>query len=204
MQVSWDEPDLFQNVKRVSPWQVEVMSTMPLVHLSPFSPQRKKLRLPQPPDLPQGDFTLSPFTGNHPLGPIRTNVPASIQGARHAQFGIPFLDLKLNPHKHQLGLFLSTLNDLDEPPFDANNDDVSCLLTMGSSSVKLEKSVDKVKAPLFLLFGQPIHIDQPISSDTDSQVSVVNYLSNENGNDFMEFQTAERKPNIGHLQLCLF
>lgn len=179
LQVSWDEPDLLQNVKRVSPWLVELVSSIPLVHFSPFSPQRKKLRLPQPPDLPhQNDYPLSSFSGN-PLGPtsifccLPDNVPASIQGARHARFGIPLLDLNLTTHKLQLGLFSNTPNHLDEPqtPMDDCNNDVSCLLTMGSSSLKLEKSDDdsnKVKAPFFLLFGQPIHINQIISSDMDS------------------------------------
>ncbi|KAI3793751.1 hypothetical protein L1987_36373 [Smallanthus sonchifolius] len=171
LQVSWDEPDLLQNVKRVSPWLVEVVSSMPLIHLSPFSPQRKKLRLPQPPDFAQTQ-THHPltFSGN-PLSSF-----SSIQGARHARFGIPFLDLNLTTHKLQLSLFPSTLNHLDSHTYDgngnSNDDDLSCLLTMGTSSLKLDKSDEKVKRPLFLLFGQPIHIDQQLSSNMDSQYPV--------------------------------
>ncbi|KAF5786476.1 putative auxin response factor [Helianthus annuus] len=44
LQVSWHEPALLQNIKRASPWLVEVVSSMPLIHLSLLSPQRKKLR----------------------------------------------------------------------------------------------------------------------------------------------------------------
>ncbi|KAI3799382.1 hypothetical protein L1987_34679 [Smallanthus sonchifolius] len=177
LQVSWDEPDLLQNVKRVSPWLVEVVSSMPLIHLSPFSPQRKKLRLPQPPDFAQTQtqtqtqYPLT-FSGN-PLSSF-----SSIQGARHARFGIPFLDLNLTTHKLQLSLFPSTLNHLDSHTYDGNgngngnDDDLSCLLTMGTSSLKLDKSDEKVKRPLFLLFGQPIHIDQQLSSNMDSQYPV--------------------------------
>ncbi|XP_076940329.1 auxin response factor 18-like isoform X1 [Bidens hawaiensis] len=171
LQVTWDEPDLLQNVKRASPWLVEVVSSMPLTHLSPFSPQRKKLRLPQPPDFPQSrahvNYPFTPFSDN-PL-----NSFSSIQGARHARFGIPFLDLNLTTNKLQLGLFSSNLNHLDPHANDGNgngndDDDVSCLLTMGISSSKLEKGDEKVKRAMFLLFGQPIHIDQQISSDVNA------------------------------------
>ncbi|KAI3520523.1 hypothetical protein L1887_09972 [Cichorium endivia] len=190
LQVNWDEPDLLQNVKRVSPWLVELVSTMPVIHLSPFSPQRKKLRLPQPPDLPPGgDYVFSSFSGN-PLGP--SSNPASIQGARHARFGIPLLDLNLNTHKLQLGLFpYSHDDDMNEHD---NKDDVSCLLTMGSSSFKMEKSDEKVKAPLFLLFGQPIHVDQGV---IDSKV--VPHLSNKNGIEFLKKEGLES----GHCKVFL-
>ncbi|KAI7750917.1 hypothetical protein M8C21_003082 [Ambrosia artemisiifolia] len=166
LQVIWDEPDLLQNVKRVSPWLVEVVSSMPHIHLSPFSPQRKKLRLPQPPVFPQArtqtHHPLTSFSGN-PLSSF-----PSIQGARHAQFGIPFLDLNLTTHKLQLGLFPSTLDPLDSPIYDGNgngnDDDVSCLLTMGTTSPKLDTSDEKVKRPLFLLFGDVKRIgDEPFS-----------------------------------------
>ncbi|GJR16324.1 auxin response factor 16-like protein [Tanacetum coccineum] len=38
LQVAWDEPELLQNVKRVNPWLVELVASMPAIHLSPFSP----------------------------------------------------------------------------------------------------------------------------------------------------------------------
>ncbi|KAI5016535.1 hypothetical protein ZWY2020_006386 [Hordeum vulgare] len=40
LQVTWDEPDLLQNVKCVSPWLVELVSSIPPIHLGPFSPRR--------------------------------------------------------------------------------------------------------------------------------------------------------------------
>ncbi|PWA99753.1 Aux/IAA-ARF-dimerization [Artemisia annua] len=207
LQVNWDEPDLLQNVKRVSPWLVEVMSSMPHIHLAPFSPQRKKLRLPQPPDLPQSNYALSSSFSGIPLGPTspfgclpENIVPGSIQGARHAQFGIPLLDLNQSTHKLQLGHFPSSLKHLDlyakDPDGiirDENSDDVSCVLTMGSSSIKSEKSDDKVK-PLFILFGQPIHIDHQISSDhIDSKVA--------NAKDIL--QTADHGLDTGHCKIFL-
>ncbi|KAK9079130.1 hypothetical protein SSX86_000800 [Deinandra increscens subsp. villosa] len=171
LQVDWDEPDLLQNVKRVSPWLVELVSNMPLVHLSPFSPHRKKLRLPQSPDLPKDGFALSQSFSVNPQTPSSC-FPAGIQGARHARFQIPFSDLNLT-HKLQLNLFPNHFDSPKDPDgvIDGNNDDLSCLLTIGNSCYKLDKSEDKVKTPIFLLFGQPIHIDQ--------QSSQVNHSSDE-------------------------
>lgn len=48
-------------MKRVSPWLVELVSNMPLIHLSPFSPPRKKLRIPQPPNFPSFKYLREQF-----------------------------------------------------------------------------------------------------------------------------------------------
>ncbi|KAJ4826745.1 hypothetical protein Tsubulata_016834 [Turnera subulata] len=176
LEVTWDEPDLLQNVKRVSPWLVELVSNMPVINLSPFSPPRKKLRFPPHLDYPlDGQFQLPSFSGN-PLGPssplccLSDNTPAGIQGARHAQFGIPLSDLQLN-NKLQSGLFLSNLHRFNpnskisesfKTSHTNSNEKVSCLLTIGNSNPSLEKS-GNVKRHQFLLFGQPIVTEQQIS-----------------------------------------
>ncbi|XVE79768.1 hypothetical protein DITRI_Ditri14bG0083100 [Diplodiscus trichospermus] len=182
LQVTWDEPDLLQNVKRVSPWLVELVSNMPAIHLSPFLPPRKKLRLPQHLDFPlDGQFPMPSFSGN-PLGPnsplrcLSDNAPAGIQGARHAQFGLSLSDLCLN-NKLQSGLFMSNFQRFDPQSRISDgimtewrtnsNDDVSCLLTMGNSSQK-EKS-DNAKRHQFLLFGQPILTEQQLSRSCSSE-----------------------------------
>jgi hypothetical protein len=185
--VTWDEPDLLQNVKRVNPWLVELVSNMPVIHLSPFSPPRKKLRLPQHSDFPlDGQFPMPSFSGN-PFGPSSPlccpsdNISAGIQGARHTQLGVPLPDLHLNNKMH-LGLLTPSFQRLDPLAKISDglirghlegSDDVSCLLTMGNSNQKLEKT-DTVKRPRFLLFGQPILTEQQMShscsSDTVSQV----------------------------------
>uniref|UniRef100_A0A1J3G2B5 Auxin response factor n=1 Tax=Noccaea caerulescens TaxID=107243 RepID=A0A1J3G2B5_NOCCA len=118
LQVAWDEPDLLQNVKRVSPWLVELVSNMPTIHLSPFSP-RKKIRIPQPFDFPFDGTKFAIFSpgftsNNNGVGVgdsmcylssnDNNNAPAGIQGARQAQqlFGStsPSLlsDLNLNSY----------------------------------------------------------------------------------------------------------
>ncbi|KAK6121668.1 hypothetical protein DH2020_044595 [Rehmannia glutinosa] len=144
LQVTWDEPDLLQNVKCVSPWLVEMVSNVPVLHLSPFTPPRKKLR---------------------------------IQGARHAQIGVPLSDLHLS-NKLQTGLFPASFLRLDshvripDSMVRSNvdtNENISCLLSMGNSSQKSGKT-DGMKTPLFVLFGQPILTEQQMSSDRSSDV----------------------------------
>ncbi|XP_022730470.1 auxin response factor 10-like [Durio zibethinus] len=197
LQVTWDEPDLLQNVKRVSPWLVELVSNMSAIHLPPFSPPRKKLRLPQHLDFPvDRQFPMPSFSGN-PLGPssplrcLSDNAPAGIQGARHAQFGLSLSDLHLN-NKLQSGLFRSSFQQFDPHARIADgimmarrinsNDNLSCLLTMGNSSQK-EKS-DNAKRHQFLLFGQPILTEQQLSSSCSSETvsQVINRKRSLDGN----------------------
>ncbi|KAL7153868.1 hypothetical protein ABFS83_04G197300 [Erythranthe nasuta] len=182
LQVTWDEPDLLQNVKCVSPWLVEMVSNMP-IHLSPFSPPRKKLRLPHHTDFQlDGQFQMPSFSGN-PLGPssplccLSDNIlTAGIQGARHAQIGVPFSDLHLSNNKLHMGLFPPSFMHLDSRPriphstnVGSGNENISCLLSMGNSSQKSDKS-DGPKKPRFVLFGQPILTEQQMSSELSSKV----------------------------------
>ncbi|KVI09708.1 auxin response factor 18-like [Cynara cardunculus var. scolymus] len=157
LQVAWDEPDLLQNVKRVSPWLVELVSNMPSIHLSPFSPPRKKLRIPQPPNFP-----LLPMPSM-----ITNSIPTSIQGARHnPQFGFnhhqkyfnkiqsfPFWSPRFPPR------FIETSQETDE--------NVSCLLTIGNNT-NLKNNDDEKddKKPIFVLFGKPIFTEQQLSESS--------------------------------------
>lgn len=200
LQVTWDEPDLLQNVKRVSPWLVEVVTNMSSVHLAPFSPPRKKPRIPQNSDFPfEGQFSTPVFPGD-PIGPsgnplccFPDSTPAGIQGARHAHFGLPLSDLHLN--NLQSGLFPSGFHRLDHiPPLSrlstgfllgnpAIQDNVSRLLTTGNSSESMKKPSDE-KPPHIVLFGKLILTEQQISSsnstDTVSPRATGNSSSDEN------------------------
>ncbi|WVZ00160.1 hypothetical protein V8G54_026229 [Vigna mungo] len=187
LQVTWDEPDLLHNVKRVSPWLVELVSNIPVIHLAPFSPPRKKLRFPQHPEFPLDvQFPIPTFSGNpfgsstsSPLCCLSDNAPAGIQGARHAQIGISLSDLHLNHNKLQLGLLPTNVRQLDLQNGISNvnitnhgksKESLSCLLTMGSPRKSLEKS-DQVKTHQFLLFGQPILTEQQISRSSSDVLS---------------------------------
>lgn len=177
-------------MKRVSPWLVELVSNMPLIHPSTFSPHRKKLRLPQSPDLPKDNFALTQSLSVNPQTPS-SYFPAGIQGARHAQFQIPFSDLTLT-HKLQLNLFSKHFDSAEDPDdvINGNNDDISCSLSIGNSSYKLDKNEDKAKTPIFVLFGQPIHIDQ--------QISQANLSSNDNVNVFPWDHVVQEELVSGH------
>ncbi|KAF2318526.1 hypothetical protein GH714_008639 [Hevea brasiliensis] len=139
LQVAWDEPDLLQNVKRVSPWLVELVSNMPASHLSPFSPPMKKLRIPQPPDfsligqLPVPSFTSNPLSSNSPLCCVSDNIPVGIQGARHAQFELSSADLHFN--KLQSGLFPTTNLSDDHQETDLGLETGHCKVFMESEDV---------------------------------------------------------------------
>ncbi|KAJ4805683.1 Auxin response factor [Rhynchospora pubera] len=165
LQVTWDEPDLLQNVKRVSPWLVELVSNIPSIHLAPFSPPRKKLCIPAPPDLPHplhSHFNLThPFLPGTPLGfvPGPTQPPLlGIQGARHALFGFTPPDRHLS-QLSQLGPLGPSVR-----PCIGNitkQENVSCFLTIGTpDKLDTEKSVKK---PHIMLFGKPILTEKQMS-----------------------------------------
>ncbi|CAL9160411.1 unnamed protein product [Musa hybrid cultivar] len=188
LQVTWDEPDLLQNVNCVNPWLVELVSNMPAIHLPPFSPPRKKLRIPQHSDFPlEGQLPTPMFPGNplgystSPLCCFPDSTPAGIQGARHAQFGIPLSDLHLD--KLQSGLFhagfhrfgyptslskISTGLIIDSPAIDNN---ISCLLTIGNTSQSTKNRCDG-KPQQLVLFGKQILTEEQISlSNSGDMVS---------------------------------
>ncbi|GAB4836457.1 hypothetical protein Ancab_001368 [Ancistrocladus abbreviatus] len=189
LQVAWDEPDLLQNVKRVNPWLVEPVASIPSLNMSPFSPPRKKIRLPQQQDFPFIEQLpiMSPF-GNSigassPLCCIPNNISAGIQGARHAQLGQSFSDLRSN--KLQPSPF-------GAPPRSAGqslmwkqkmNEDISCLLRVGSQGHSTKK-IDDVKTPKFILFGKPILTEEQIS-----QSSSVDSLGNSASDGLLEKTT---------------
>jgi hypothetical protein len=175
LQATWDEPDLLQNVKRVSPWLVELVSNM---HLAPFSPPpRKKLCVPLYPELPaDGQFPAPMFHGSplgRGVGPMcyyPDGTAAGIQGARHAQFGLSLPDLHLNKLQSPHGL--RPLDHGTQPRIAAGliighpaaRDDISCLLTIGTPQNK-KPDVNRVapRQRQLMLFGKPILTEQQIS-----------------------------------------
>lgn len=200
LQVTWDEPDLLQNVKRVSPWLVELVSNMPAIHLSPFSPPRKKFRLPHHPDFTMdGQLPAPPFPGNllgasNPFGCLPDNSPAGMQGARHAQFGLSLSDLHMS--NLQSGIFPAGISALDptNTPLSrpstslsssrkpTSSENISCFLTMGNSNQA--KKPDDTKAHQLRLFGKQIVTEQQmslsISGDSVSPVPTGNSSSEGN------------------------
>ncbi|KAK7270335.1 hypothetical protein RIF29_23402 [Crotalaria pallida] len=182
LQVVWDEPDLLQNVRCVNPWLVELVTNIPTFHLSPFSQPRKKPRFLHDPDfhlnnqLPMPSFSSNLLNHTNSLCNIQDHSSSSIQGARHAQFGltpsdIPFNNKQVQPEMHLFGF--QRLDQAAQPvrpiyksSTNNNNVDISCLLTIGNPGQSFKESTE-AKAPHILLFGKLIHTEQK-SSDTCS------------------------------------
>jgi len=170
-------------VRRVSPWLVELVANVPSINLSPFSQPRKKLRLSPHHDFPlDGQISVPSFPSNL-LGQsnlfrcLPESTPAGMQGARHAHYGLPISDLHLS--KVQAGLFPAGFVPFDHAaklPSVSNNlmmqkssmsENVSCLLSMASST-QSSKKFDDEKKPQLVLFGQKILTEQQISNDRSS------------------------------------
>ncbi|KAJ4812140.1 Auxin response factor [Rhynchospora pubera] len=198
LQVTWDEPDLLQNVKRVSPWLVELVSTIPPIHLTPFSPASPMPPRKKPRIIPlEGQFPVLPsgFNGG-PMFPFPevAATATGIQGARHsAPFGISLPDLSLfnrscsGPHHllnsngmaHHLNggsHHFTVPSPMVTPTKD--RDAVSCLLTLGTpdglkrsedASPKSNLSSDShLSKSKLVLFGQAILTEEQISTSNNS------------------------------------
>nr|ARR29263.1 auxin response factor 10 [Ceratopteris pteridoides] len=163
LQVNWDEPDLLQGITRVSPWQVELVSSM---QLPPFSLPKKKVRLLQAQDLQRDatgimGFSMATFANNflghiNPWHGFADTVSVGMQGARQARsFGLTSSDFQPNMEPRLLWESFynkeqehTTLNgrkvstDLNMSSFlDKGTKSVpSTFLTIGSSSTELTLS----------------------------------------------------------------
>ncbi|KAG8371317.1 hypothetical protein BUALT_Bualt13G0075100 [Buddleja alternifolia] len=209
LRVTWDEPNLLPNVKCVSPWLVELVSNMPAIHLSP---PNKKLRLSHHPDFSlDGHFPMPSFSGN-PLGPssplscLPDNITAGIQGARHAQIGVPLSDIHfsnklqmglLAPHFMQLDSHAKILDSTVKSQMDAN-ENISCLLSIGNPGPKSMKT-DSVKITRFVLFGQQILIEQQMASH-DHSCDEVSEITFGNSSDKSAPNTQNLPKNFSNVQ----
>ncbi|KAE9587167.1 hypothetical protein Lal_00004879 [Lupinus albus] len=94
LQVAWDEPEVLQNSKLVSPWQVELVSATPALHPA-FTPTKRFRAAQGSLVLPDGEGDpFFPMTGysNSTMGQLNQTLssygtfPAGMQGARHDFF----------------------------------------------------------------------------------------------------------------------
>ncbi|XP_010693393.3 auxin response factor 18 isoform X1 [Beta vulgaris subsp. vulgaris] len=212
LQVAWDEPDLLQNVKRVNPWSVESVASMPTVHMSPFSPPRKKLRVSQVPEIPFADQYLLPTFPNSAYNPSGSvfglaEVPAGVQGARHAHFR-QFLSDHLNkvnysslltngPELKSLHCGISAKHKIRE--------NISSFLTM--ATLKESPKENDMLTPKFMLFGKPILTKQQISqsSSSDSMRTVSDSNLEKTGNNASEDSNDTlNKPSGGNFPCKVF
>ncbi|XP_023635190.1 auxin response factor 16 [Capsella rubella] len=172
LQVAWDEPDLLQNVKRVNPWLVELVSNVHPIPLTSFSPPRKKMRLPQHPDynnlinsIPIPSFPSNPLIRSSPLSSVLDNVPVGLQGARHnahQYYGLSSSDLHhyyLNRPPPPPPSSLPLSPSLGLRNIDSKNEKGFCFLTMGTTPCNDTAS----KKSHIVLFGKLILPEEQLS-----------------------------------------
>ncbi|KAI9122104.1 hypothetical protein K1719_006793 [Acacia pycnantha] len=207
LQVTWDEPGLVQDVKRVNPWLVQLVPNMPTIPL-PFSPPRKRMRLPQHPDFPLDTHqiyaptfvgSLLGSTTNNPFGYyVPETTPAGMQGARHAYCGLPLVDFDLN--NLQLPLYLTSLPPLAQASMQnmvsynsamqnhGMSENVSHFLSNENSAPSSEKQDHDKKTPHLKLFGTKII---PSTSCSEDSVSQVLYGNAHKGRNFFNGESQE-------------
>ncbi|XP_043712769.1 auxin response factor 17-like isoform X3 [Telopea speciosissima] len=190
LQVTWDEPEILQDLERVSPWQVELIAT-PSSLQAPFPPT-KRLRVPQNHDLlNDGEeslyFPMAELT-NSVMGNLSSSLfnynsfPAGMQGARQDSYYVSGFSNFIANNSHQM--YIDHLHGNMTP-----KSSVSTELNIGStsqsdnSSPHSQSSVHFFAADLssnrkcssptesgsksFRLFGKLIHTNQPVESRFD-------------------------------------
>ncbi|KAF8377000.1 hypothetical protein HHK36_030372 [Tetracentron sinense] len=191
LQVIWDEPDAMQNIKRVSPWQVELVTDTPPLQ-NPF-PSTKKLKVSQNPELltdGEGPM-LFPMTGlvNSMMGnlsPSLSNLkkfPAGMQGARHDTIGVSSINNFVANYNHHMNadhLFDNMVQKLNSVSTELNigstsQSEYSSPHSQGSVHFfdtelfgnRTCSSSTKAGFSSFRLFGKIIQTEQPVESGFD-------------------------------------
>ncbi|XAR62630.1 hypothetical protein NMG60_11017465 [Bertholletia excelsa] len=192
LQISWDEPEVLQNVKRVSPWQVEYVMSAPPLH-STFPPT-KKFRVPPNLVLPtdgEGDFFFPVMGLNESMmGSFNSpsmnykSFPAGMQGARQDQFyvldmsnftsedtnqvcGDKSFDNNISPKLRAVSTELNIGSCLSD---NLSPDSQSSVHFFGNQLVGKQGYDSSTKAGLgsFQLFGQIIHMNDSGESGLDN------------------------------------
>ncbi|GAB4844846.1 hypothetical protein Ancab_038237 [Ancistrocladus abbreviatus] len=170
LQVAWDEPDALQNVKRVSPWEVEYIAPTPPLHT--HFPPTKKFKVPHSSGLlTNGDaeFPLPTIGfGNSMIGHISSahlnynTFPAGMQGARQDPFNVSI--------SHQVYadecFDNNTAEKVDAVSTEPNIGNVQFF---GTDITRIGACNSSAKAGVtsFQLFGKIIHMEQPLGNTKD-------------------------------------
>ncbi|XP_027938709.1 auxin response factor 17-like [Vigna unguiculata] len=182
LQVNWDEPEVLQNAKRVSPWQVELVSPSLALHTA-FSPS-KRFRADQGSGLlsdREGD-PFFPVTGfPNSMGNMDKKLlsydtfPAGMQGARHDLFSASSFSNFLNDNSYlymgsssfgnntvqSLGIVSTELNISSSQSDDLSPHSQSSLHSFDTEFTGTRHCNTKVGSGSILLFGKII---QPAES----------------------------------------
>ncbi|KAL2497282.1 Auxin response factor 17 [Abeliophyllum distichum] len=187
LEVMWDEPEVLQNVKRVSPWQVEHVLPAPQIH-SAFPPLKKFKVRQTPGKLPDGEgeiFIPTTESTNLMIGHSNSSVfnynsfPAGMQGARLDQICVSSLSNSHSDNSHQI--FTNFMKNDTQPELKI----ISSELNVGSSRVdnlspdsqssvhfsSTELAAKQGSVSSIQLFGKIICIAEPIEGCFDNNGS---------------------------------
>ncbi|CAL5417332.1 unnamed protein product [Camellia sinensis] len=160
--VTWDEPEVLQHVKRVSPWQIEYVEPTPPLH-SAFPPA-KKFRFPQNPGLPtdgKGDlFFPMPGLSNSMIG-----LSNLISENTHQMCKDKFFGNNVTPKVRTVSTELNIGSSQDN----LSPDSPSSVHFYGNELARKQGRNSSTKAGLgsFQLFGKIIHMKDPVESGCD-------------------------------------
>ncbi|KAI9106842.1 hypothetical protein K1719_022370 [Acacia pycnantha] len=186
LQITWDDPEVLQNAKRVSPWQVEHISPSALLHAA-FPPAKKfkatKYRgLPidrgEDPSLTTMRFTNSTSGRlNHSL--LKDNTfPAGMQGARHDLFFVSRFSNYITDNTHLCAASSYVNNSVPKLKTVSTDLHIGCSQSgqLSPDSHSRVHSIGreivgthccnstKLGAGSFQLFGKIIQMNQPVES----------------------------------------
>ncbi|GAB4861399.1 hypothetical protein Ancab_036582 [Ancistrocladus abbreviatus] len=191
LQVAWDDPDVLQNVKRVSPWEVEYVAPAPPLHTT--LPPTKKFRVPHSsgllidgnaefplPNLRFSDSMMGHLTSAH----LNYNTfPAGMQGARHDSIYVSSSDSIISENLHQMcddeSLDNNMMQKVDTVSTDLNigntpsetpsPDSPSSVQLCSSDTAGRRTCTSSTKAGVtsFQLFGKIIHMEHLIGNAED-------------------------------------
>ncbi|CAI9754336.1 unnamed protein product [Fraxinus pennsylvanica] len=186
LEVMWDEHQVLQNVKTVSPWQVELVLPTPQFHSA--LPPLKKFKVQQASGkLPDGEGELfSPTTESTDLmiGQLNSSTfsynsyPAGMQGARLDQFCASTLSNSHSDNSHQMStnfmkngtqpeLKISTELNIGSSRVDNLSPDSQSSVNLSSTElVGKQGSVSSIQ-----LFGKIISTVQPVEDCPDNNVN---------------------------------
>ncbi|XP_022766367.1 auxin response factor 17-like isoform X1 [Durio zibethinus] len=217
LQVAWDEPDVLQNARRVSPWQVEIVSSSPL-HSS--FPSAKRFKFSQDSGLSDaGGEMFFPMTGltNPKMGYLNPSLlnynsfPAGMQGARqnHLQsftnyvsenipmmptdnFSGNYMVPKLNRISTELNIGSSQSDNLSP-------DSQSSVVSFGTELTENGGcNSSKVGVSSFQLFGKMIHMKEPVGSRFDD----VGFMEDDGGKRYDEAASEKKSLDVSLTYGC--
>lgn len=187
LEVTWDEPEILQNAKRVSPWQIEFISPTRPLHTA--FPPAKRLKFSQNygsmTDVEEEIFFPVNGLSNSTVGCLNPSLlnyntfPAGMQGARQNPYSLFSLSNFISENNHQMssdGIFgnnmvpklrrVSTELNIGSSQSDNLSPDSHSSVHSFGTELGGNQGCNSTKVGVrsIQLFGKIIHMKQPVES----------------------------------------